>query len=263
VSNAGAAGPAAGEVVVADTLPPGLTPVEMTGDGWTCSLAPAALPPTASGAPNTYVPQPACHRSGTLAPGSAFPPITLRVAVANNTQPFVTNSVSVSGGGAAKVGTGTDRTTIGQLPVLAVTGYSSAHGIPYAPFTRSQQGAGTYTITVANDGYAPTSQPVTFRADLPAGLTPESITAGSGWSCTLATATCTTNTGVRLAAGQQEQITLEVAVSVNAPSSVETLLQASGGGEVPAAAIDENNDYSVVGNGGEFMETTYIARLGN
>jgi exo-1,4-beta-D-glucosaminidase len=263
VSNAGAAGPAAGEVVVADTLPPGLTPVEMTGDGWTCSLAPAALPPTASGAPNTYVPQPACHRSGTLAPGSAFPPITLRVAVANNTQPFVTNTVSVSGGGAAKVGTGTDRTTIGQLPVLAVTGYSSAHGIPYAPFTRSQQGAGTYTITVANDGYAPTSQPVTFRADLPAGLTPESITAGSDWSCTLATATCTTNAGVRLAAGQQEQITLEVAVSVNAPSSVETLLQASGGGEVPAAAIDENNDYSVVGNGGEFMETTYIARLGN
>jgi exo-1,4-beta-D-glucosaminidase len=262
VSNAATAGPSTGTVTVTDTLPPGLTPVEMTGDGWTCSLAPVTLPPTNSGRnapPNTYEPRSACQRSDSLAPGSAYPPITLRVAVANNTQPSVTNTVAVSGGGAGKTGTGTDPTTIGQLPMLNVTGYPSAGGVLYAPFSRDHSGADTYTIMVANDGYAATSEPVTFRADLSAGLTAESITAGRGWSCTVASVTCTTNAGVRLVAGEQDRITVKVAVSGDASPSVDTLLLAAGGGAVPPAAIDENNDYSVVSNGGEYVAPTYIA----
>jgi uncharacterized repeat protein (TIGR01451 family) len=266
VSDATGAGPTTGEVVVTDTLPAGLTPVGMSGAGWTCSLAPPTLPPTSASRrnapPNTYVPQPTCSRQDSLAPGSAYPPITLDVAVANNTQPSVTNTAAVSGGGASQAGTGSDPTTIRQVPALVVTGYPSAGGIVYAPFTRGRHGADTYHITVANDGYAATSGPVTFSADLPPGLTAESITAGSGWSCTLATVSCTTNGGASLAAGEQDQITLQVAVSGDAPPSVDTFLQASGGGEVPAAAIDENNDYSTVSNGGEFMEPTYIAPQG-
>jgi exo-1,4-beta-D-glucosaminidase len=262
VSNAATAGPAKGTVTVTGTLPPGLTPVEMTGDGWACTLAPATLPPTSSGRnapPNTYEPQPSCQRSDSLAPGSAYPPITLRVAVANNTQPSVTSTVTATGGGAAQPGTGTDPTIIGQLPALVTSGYPSAGGVLYAPFARGQHGADSYTISVANDGYAATSDPVTFRADLPAGLTAESITAGGGWSCTLATATCTTKAGVHLAAGEQDQVTLRVAVSAGAPASAEVLLEASGGGAVPAAGIDENNDYSLVSNGGEYVVPTYIA----
>jgi uncharacterized repeat protein (TIGR01451 family) len=233
----------------------------MTGDGWSCSLAPVTLPPTGTGRnapPNTYAPQPACSRSDPLAPGSTYPPITLLVAVADNTQPAVTNTAAVAGGGAAEAATGTDPTTIGQLPALAVTGYPSAGGILYAPFTRGHAGADTYTVTVANDGYAATSAPVTFQADLPAGLTVESITAGRGWSCAAAAATCTTDAGVHLAAGEQDQITLAVAVSADAPPSANTLLLASGGGAVPAAALDEDDDYSVVSNGGEYMAPTYI-----
>ena len=264
VSSAATAGPTAGTVTVTDTLPPGLTPVEMTGSGWTCSLAPVTLPPKTSRTtpPNTYEPQPACSRSDSLAPGSAYPPITLWVAVANNAQPSVTNLATATGGGSAAASTGTDRTAIGQLPALVVTGYPSAGGILYAPFTRGGHGADTYTVTVANDGYAATSEPVSVRADLPAGLTPESITSGSGWSCSLATATCTTRPGVHLAAGEQARITLEVAVPADAPPSVDTLLEATGGGAVPAAAIDEDNDYSVVSNGGEYMTPTYIAPRG-
>ena len=230
-------------------------------DGWTCSLAPVTLPPTGSGRnapPNTYEPQPACSRSDALAPGSTYPPITLRVAVADDTQPAVANAVAVAGGGAAAVATGTDPTTIGQLPALAVTGYPSAGGILYAPFARGHAGANTYTVTVANDGYAATSAPVTFQADLAAGLTVESITAGRGWSCTAATVTCTTGAGVHLAAGEQDQITLAVTVSACAPPSADTLLLVSGGGAVPAAALDEDNDYSVVSNSGEYMAPTYI-----
>jgi uncharacterized repeat protein (TIGR01451 family) len=261
VSNAATAGPTAGTVTVTDTLPPGLTPVEMTGDGWTCSLAPVTLPPKTSRTtpPNTYEPQPACSRSGSLAPGSAYPPVTLRVAVADNAQPSVTNTASVAGGGSATASTGADQTTIVQLPALVVTSYPSAGGILYAPFTRGGHGADTYTVTVANDGYAATTAPVTFHADLPAGLTAESISADGGWSCAVATVTCTTNAGVHLAAGEHDQITVKVAVSGDAPPSVDTLLLAAGGGAVPTAAIDENNDYSVVRNGGEYMAFTYIA----
>jgi len=261
-SNASGAGPTAGTVTVADTLPPGLTPVEMTGNGWTCSLAPVTLPPTGSGRnapPNTYQPQPACQRSDALPPGSAYPPITILVAVANNTQPSVTNTASVSGGGAAAAASGTDPTAIGQLPQLAVTGYPSAGGILYAPFTRGHAGADTYIIAVANDGYAATSAPVDLSVDLPGGLTATSITAGAGWTCEVTTLTCATKSGVHLAAGQQDQITVNVAVSADAPPSAETPLGASGGGALPAAAIDENNDYSVVSNGGEYVVPTYIA----
>jgi exo-1,4-beta-D-glucosaminidase len=260
-SNTATAGPATGEVVVSDTLPPGITPVEMTGDGWICSLAPVTLPPKASGRnapPNTYEPRPACSRSDSLAPGTAYPPITLRVAVASNAQPSVTNAATVSGGGTAQTATTADPTPIGQLPALTVTGYPSAGGISYAPFTRGRHGGGTYTVTVANDGYAATTAPVTFHASLPGGLTAESITGGSGWSCRVATATCTTRPGVHLAAGEQARITVVVAVSADALASADTLLAASGGGAVPVAAIDENNDYSLVSNGGEYMTPTYI-----
>ncbi len=45
---------------------------------------------------------------------------------------------------------------------------------------------------MANDGHAPTSGPVSFTADLPPGLAAVSISAPSGWSCTVSTATCVT-----------------------------------------------------------------------
>jgi hypothetical protein len=35
-------------------------------------------------------------------------------------------------------------------------------------------------------------------------------------------------------------------------------MQATGGGQIPAAMLDLNNDYSTVSNGGEFIDPTYI-----
>ncbi|HEX4832726.1 MAG TPA: hypothetical protein VH478_16710 [Trebonia sp.] len=260
LSSARAAGPVAGAVVVADTLPPGLTPVAMSGAGWTCSLAPATLPSTATRRPppDTFVPQPSCQRPDPLAPGAAYPPITLRVAVADNAQPAVANAVTASGGGAPEAASGSDPTAIGQLPLLAVAGYPSASGTPYAPFTRGH-GTDTIALTVANDGYAATSGPVTVTAALPAGLTPVAVSGTSGWTCQVATATCTTRPGVRLAAGQRDQLTVRVTVAAGAPPSAQVLLTTAGGGQVPAAAIDENNDYSTVANGGEYTVPAYIA----
>jgi hypothetical protein len=44
----------------------------------------------------------------------------------------------------------------------------------------------------------------------------------------------------------------------DAPVSVQALLQAAGGGEIPPAGLDTNNDYSVVANGGEFTDPAYV-----
>jgi len=262
VSNAGSAGPTSGMVVVTDALPAGVTPVEMTGTGWTCSLAAPTLPVTSTSRrnpmPNTFEPQPACYRFDSLAPGASYPPIMLRVAVADNAQPTVSNGVTVSGGGNQGSASGTDPTAIGQLPQLAVSSFDSAGGVPYAPFGRG--GAGerdVYHITVANDGYAATTGTVTLAAVLPAGVQPLSLS-GSGWSCNAATASCSTGPGVRLAAGEQDSLTLTVAVANNAPPDLQTFLQASGGGQIPAAGLDENNDYSTVANGGEYVDPTYV-----
>lgn len=57
-------------------------------------------------------------------------------------------------------------------------------------------------------------------------------------------------------------IIVQVAVAANAPLSAQTQLQASGGGEIPAAAIDEDNDYSTDNNGGIFTEPTYVTPRG-
>jgi exo-1,4-beta-D-glucosaminidase len=262
VSDAAAAGATSGMVVVTDSLPAGLTPVQLTGAGWSCSLAAPTLPVTSTSRrnplPNTFEPQPTCYRFDSLAPGASYPPITLRVAVADNAQPAVSNQVTVSGGGSEPV-SGTDATTVTQLPQLGVSSYDSAGGVPYAPFIRGggAASADVYHVTVANDGFAATTGRVTFVAQLPGGSQVLSIS-GSGWSCTAATATCSTNPGVTLAAGQQDLLILTVAVADNAPPDLQTFFQASGGGEIPSAGLDENNDYSTVANGGEYVDPTYV-----
>jgi hypothetical protein len=125
----------------------------------------------------------------------------------------VTNTVYVSGGGAG-LASGTEVTTVQQLPALIVTSFDTAGGVPYAPFVQGDgKTAGDgYDITVANDGFAATSGTVTLTATIPAGLTALSLS-GSGWSCQLTATTCTRTSP--LAAGQQSQLTLTVAVSAD------------------------------------------------
>jgi exo-1,4-beta-D-glucosaminidase len=260
VSDSAAAGPATGMLTVSDTLPAGLTPVQMSGHGWTCSLAPAvyvvtSAPFRGAGVPNTYEPQPTCFRFGTLAPGRAYPPITLEAAVADNAASAVTNEIFATAASSSASASGTDGTSVGQLPQLAVSSYDSGGGVPYGPFLRGgARAADTYHITVANDGYAATTAPVTLGVDLPTGVQPLSMS-GSGWTCAVATATCST---ASLAPGQRDLLTLTVAVSAQAEPDLQTLIQAFGGGEIAAPALDENNDYSTVSNGGAYVDPTYV-----
>jgi hypothetical protein len=99
-------------------------------------------------------------------------------------------------------------------------------------FNRSQTGA-TYTITVSNVGFGPTSGTVTVTDTLPnvqITLVPTAIS-GSGWSCTLATLTCTRSDA--LASGSSyPAITLTVNVPQSIQANVTNSATVSGGGDV-------------------------------
>ena len=92
VSNATGSAPAAGTVTVTETLPPGLTLIQMAGTGWTCTAN-------------------VCTRVDGLNGGSAYPPITVTANVNANAAAVVTNSATVAGGGAISM-TATDATTV-------------------------------------------------------------------------------------------------------------------------------------------------------
>ena len=173
VRDAATAGPATGMVIVTGTLPAGLTPPTMSGNGWTCSLAPAIAVVTSSSrrssVPTTYAPEPTCFPFSTLAAGASYPPITLDVAVDDNAQPSVTSQVTVTGGGAQAP----DTTTVAQLPQLAVSSYDTAGGCRTCP-SRAMAAATCTTSrwpTTVSPGVRRSGQLGRTRAPRPARMT--------------------------------------------------------------------------------------------
>ena len=76
---------------------------------------------------------------------------------------------------------------------------------------RQGDAADTYTLTVTNSGQGPTTDAVTVADTLPPGLTATAVS-GTGWSCTLATLSCTRSDS--LAAGASYPV-ITVTVSVS------------------------------------------------
>jgi hypothetical protein len=222
-------------VTVVDALPPGLTATRLTGAGWKCGLQPAVLPNET----NTFEPLNACSRSDALAPGAAYPPITLTAAVDGGAQRSLTNTVTVTGGGDAPASaTATDATIVEPRPDLAVFASSAGGGTPFAPFARGgAQARDSYTILVGNVGFAATAGPATLAIDLPVGVRALSLSAPAGWSCDAAAGTCATRPGASLAAGGQATFTLRVAVADTAPTNLLASMRVAGGGE-----IDQSDD---------------------
>ena len=201
-------GPTTGTVTVTEFLPTGLTATSLSGPGWTCD--PVAL---------------VCTRADTLAAGSYYPDITLVVNVAANAPPTVTNTATASGGGELNFSNDSypDSTTITQVADLTV--FKTHAGT----FTQGQSGA-AYSIVVSNAGPGPTLGAVTVTDTLPAGLTATAI-AGSGWSCALATLTCT-RADVLASGSSYPTITVTVNVSNTARSLLVNAAAVSGGGEL-------------------------------
>src|SRR5258705_495761 len=95
-------------------------------------------------------------------------------------------------------------------------------------FTQGQTGA-TYTLSASNGGTGATAGTVTVTDTLPASLTATAMS-GTGWSCTVATLTCTRSDALAVGASYPA-ITLTVDVSSSAPASVTNTAAVSGGGE--------------------------------
>lgn len=144
--------------------------------------------------------------------------------MATNAPSSITNTANVSGGGQVNNAndTASDPTTVNQLPDLTIAKSHTGN------FTQGQVGA-TYSITVTNSGFAPTSGVVSVTDALPASLTATTIS-GTGWSCVLATLTCTRSDPLA-ASASYPVITLTVDVANNAPASVTNAATVSGGVE--------------------------------
>jgi uncharacterized repeat protein (TIGR01451 family)/CSLREA domain-containing protein len=212
VHNAGA-GDSTGSVTVVDTLPTGLTATAMAGTGWSCTLATLT-----------------CARTDVLASGADFPAITLTVDVAADAPAQVTNTATVSGGGELITSNdgAADPTTIGQRAELTLT------KIHAGDFRQGQTGA-TYTMMVHNGGSGSTVGEVSVVDTLPAGLTATGLE-GIGWTCDVATLTCTRQDAL-VAGAAFPAITLTVDVEADAPASLTNTATVSGGGE-----LDPTND---------------------
>ncbi|MFE5374973.1 hypothetical protein [Streptomyces mirabilis] len=194
-------------VTVTDTLPAGLSATSLSGSGWTCTLATLT-----------------CTRSDVLASGGSYPALTLAVNVACTASGQVTNTATVTGGGDTTTHTATDPTTItGACPPTLAIGKSHS-----GSFARGQ--SGSYTLTVGNDGTGATDGTVVTVTDtLPAGLSATSLS-GSGWTCTLATLTCT-RSDVLASGGSYPALTLAVNVACTASGQVTNTATVTGGGD--------------------------------
>ena len=110
-------------------------------------------------------------------------------------------------------------------------------------FTQGQVGA-TYTLTVNNAGTGATTGMVTVTDTLPSGLTATGLS-GTGWTCTLATLSCTRSNALG-AGASYPALTLTVNVSSTAPASVTNTVAVSGGGEVNTANDTASDPTTIV-----------------
>jgi uncharacterized repeat protein (TIGR01451 family) len=219
VSNAGGAA-STGTVAVVDTLPAGLTlatPVGLQSSGWTLSVG--------SGNSVTAI------RSDALAAGTSYPTLTLAVTVAANAAASLTNNVRVVGGGEANTSNDSaqDVIAVTQVPDLVV---SLLHG---GPFKEGDTFGDNTTIKVLNIGNGATSGLVTVSGTLPVGLTlATSLTSDNGWTLTpIGSNSFLATRSDALAAGSSyPDLTIGVAVAVNAAPLVVNSVNVSGGGEV-------------------------------
>jgi hypothetical protein len=143
----------------------------------------------------------------------------------------------------------------GAIPDLTVT-VTNPGG-----FTQGQSGA-AYQLTVKNVGDFPTSGPVGLSHTLPAGFTATAIS-GDGWSCVLATLTCSRSDALAPAASYPP-VTITVNIGSNITGPVSSGTSVSGGGDQASS----NNNIGFNGTARLATTTTMAAspsptQLGN
>jgi len=206
VGNIGAVS-TSGIITVIDTLQANLTFVSGTGTGWTCSAVRQIVTCTSSTAIGVS--------------GSSVIALTVnasQVGTYNNT------AYTFGGGDPSTAQSGYVTVTVNATPLSNLTIVKTVQTekiLVNTPFA--------YTLTVGNNGNAPTSGAITVTDTLQAGLIYVYGT-GSGWTCSSngQIITCTSH-GRAIAVGSNSAITL--AVKATQPGIYENRATASGGGD--------------------------------
>ena len=202
VSNAGPA--LAQGVILSDIVPVGLSVINVTGEGWSCSIGGAG-----EGTPVTCT-------LGELAPGSAAT-VTVTATVLPAAYPEITNTATVTSAtpeaeGALGNNTSTVTSTVPTQSDLQIK--KTLIGKLEAGFTSS------WSIVVTNAGTTRDPGPITVTDTLPAGLTFRSATLdGKVAECAVdgQSVTCTIDS---LAAGASATVVIDAAVSADASGTV-------------------------------------------
>jgi uncharacterized repeat protein (TIGR01451 family) len=209
---------------------PAANPIALTGVAVTDSLPAGLVVATPNGLTNT------CGGTATATAGSGSISLTggavatsSSCAVSVNVTASATGSFVNTTGAVSSTNGGTGNTATATLTVqpadLAITKTHSG------TLTRGQTGA-VWTITVTNSGAGPATGTVTVVDTLPAITNPPVPTAisGTGWTCTLATLTCTRSDTLAPGSGYPA-ISLTVNIPINIQNTFTNTATVSGGGE--------------------------------
>ena len=215
--------PTSGTATVVDSLPAGLTVINMlSGSGWNCT-------------PLTLT----CTYSSPI-PAGGSSAIFLEVSVDRDAPASVTNTVTLTLPGEINTANNVASDTASVTQKQDLTIAKTHTGI----WTQGDANR-DYTITVSNIGYAPSiAATVTVTDTLPAGLTASAIS-GSGWSCsTPPTLTCT-RADVLANGSSYPPITVTVNVAPDAAAHVVNTATVSGGGEFYTANDSASDDTAI------------------
>jgi uncharacterized repeat protein (TIGR01451 family) len=228
-------GPTTSPITVDDTLPSDLSATSASGAQWTCGI-------TGNGH------NVSCTYSDPIPAGLDASPLQITVDVSASAQSTVTNTATVSGGGEPLPVVGdnndSDPTTIRPGPDLVV---AKSHT---GDFFQTENGA-QYRLVVTNPGGGPISGAVTVADQLPVAWLRATAIAGTGWSCTLGTLSCTRADG--LAPGSSyAPVLVTVDVATDAPSQLVNGATVAGGNEVNTGN-DSASDPTVVAPAGAVL----------
>jgi uncharacterized repeat protein (TIGR01451 family) len=157
-------GPTSATVTVNDTLPVGLTPTSASGTGWSCSLASQTV---------------SCTDTSVLAGASSYATISVGANVLQTAPSTETNTGIVGGGGEINLtnDTSTNVATVVSTAALSLTNVATPD--PVAAGANA-----TFTQVLTNSGPSAADNATLVQA-VPANSTFVSMTAPSGWSCTV------------------------------------------------------------------------------
>jgi len=210
VMNVGGA-PTSGPVTVTEAPPPNLTVSALSGSGWTCVVA-------------THT----CLRADALPQGGSYPEITVTAVIAPDAAGTVVNGALVSGGGDVDPGNGTGTSPIEVGPPVAGSDLTLAKARAESGVLTPGQPV-TFTVKVTNVGGSPTSGTVTVTDTPPTGLTVTALS-GSGWTCNVATRTCTRADALAPSASYPD-ISVTATIGVDAVGTLVNSAVVSGGGD--------------------------------